>query len=78
VTRKAIIGLVRAAALSGALFLAVAAIPIAGGFAMLFAPAPILTFAVGRLSPNLRAIASVLLAGALVAVAAGISAGITY
>lgn len=77
-TRKAIIGLVRAAALSGALFLAVAAIPIAGGFAMLFAPAPILIFAVGRLSPNLRAIASVLLAGALVAVAAGISAGITY
>ena len=35
-TRKAAIGLVRAAALSGALFLAVAAIPIVGGFAMLF------------------------------------------
>jgi len=78
VTGKAIIGLIRAAALSGALFLAVAAIPIAGGFAMLFAPAPILIFAVGRLSPNLRAIFSVLLAAALVAVAAGITAGITY
>lgn len=77
-TRKAIIGLVRAAALSGALFLAVAAIPVVGGFAMLFAPAPILIFAVGRLSPNLRAIISALLAGALVALAAGISAGITY
>lgn len=77
-TRKAIIGLIRAAALSGALFLAVAAIPIAGGFVMLFAPAPILIFAVGRLSPNLRATLSVLLAGVLVGVAAGISAGLTY
>jgi len=49
-----------------------------GGFAMLFAPAPILIFAVGRLSPNLRTTISVLLAGALVAIAAGISAGVTY
>jgi uncharacterized protein YybS (DUF2232 family) len=56
----------------------VAAIPIVGGFAMLFAPAPILIFAVGRLSPNLRTTISVLLAGALVAIAAGISAGVTY
>jgi uncharacterized protein YybS (DUF2232 family) len=70
--------LIRAAALSGALFLAVAAIPIAGGFVMLFAPAPILIFAVGRLSPNLRATLSVLLAGVLVGVAAGVSAGLTY
>ncbi len=77
-TRKAIIGLIRAAALSGALFLAVAAIPIAGGFAMLFAPAPILIFAVGRLSPNLRATLAVLLAGVLVAIAAGVSAAISY
>jgi uncharacterized protein YybS (DUF2232 family) len=78
VSRKAIIGLIRAAALSGALFLAVAAIPIAGGFAMLFAPAPILIFAVGQLSSNLRAALSVVLAGVLVAIAAGISAGATY
>ena len=77
-SRKAVIGLIRAAALSGALFLAVAAIPIVGGFAMLFAPAPIVIFAVGRLSPNLRATISVLLAGVLVAIAAGISAGVTY
>ncbi len=77
-SRKAIIGLIRAAALSGALFLAVAAIPIVGGFAMLFAPAPILIFAVGRLSPNLRATIAVLLAGVLVTIVAGISAGITY
>jgi len=78
VTGKAIVGLIRAAALSGALFLAVAAIPIAGGFAMLFAPAPILIFAVGRLSPNLRTTLSVLLASLLVAVAAGANGGITY
>jgi uncharacterized protein YybS (DUF2232 family) len=78
VTGKAIVGLTRAAALSGALFLAVAAIPIAGGFAMLFAPAPILIFAVGRLSPHLRATLSVLLAAILVTIAAGVSAGITY
>ena len=45
---------------------------------MLFAPAPILIFAVGRLSPNLRASMSVLLAGVFVAIAAGISAGVTY
>jgi uncharacterized protein YybS (DUF2232 family) len=78
VTRKAIIGLVRAAALSGALFLAVAAIPVAGGFAMLLAPAPILIFAVGRLSPNWRTTLSVLLAGVLVAIAAGAGAAATY
>lgn len=77
-SRKAIVGLVRAAALSGALFLAVAAIPIAGGFAMLFAPAPILIFAVGRLNPYWRASISVLLAGVLVAIAAGVGAGISY
>jgi uncharacterized protein YybS (DUF2232 family) len=68
--------LIRAAALSGALFLAVAAIPIAGGFVMLFAPAPILIFAVGRLSPNLRATLSVLLAGLLIGVASYGSSGI--
>jgi uncharacterized protein YybS (DUF2232 family) len=78
VSGKAIIGLIRSATLSGVLFLAVAAIPIVGGFAMLFAPAPILIFAVGRLSPNRRAIIAVLLAGALVSVAAGVGAGITY
>jgi uncharacterized protein YybS (DUF2232 family) len=77
-SRKAIIGLIRAAALSGALFLAVAAIPIAGGLAMLFAPAPILIFAVGRLSPNLRAIIAVLLATVLVGVVSGIGGGVTY
>jgi len=78
VTRKAIIGLIRAATLSGALFLAVGAIPIAGGFAMLFAPAPILIFAVGRLSPFWRSSLSVLLAAVLVSVAAGVGGGISY
>ena len=75
---KAIVGLIRAAALSGALFLAVAAIPIAGGLAMLFAPAPILIFSVGRLRPVLRATLTALLAGVLVALVGGIVGGITY
>jgi uncharacterized protein YybS (DUF2232 family) len=78
VTRKAIIGLVRAAALSAALFLAIGAIPIAGGFAMLFAPAPILIFAIGRLRPYWRTTISVIIATALVTVAAGMSGGISY
>jgi len=77
-TRKAIIGMIRAAALSGAMFIAAAAIPIVGGVAMLFAPAPILIFAVGRPSANLRAIIAVILAGVLVGAVAGPTAGIAY
>ncbi len=77
-TRKAIIGMVRAAALSAALFLAGAAIPIAGSVAMLFAPAPILIFAVGRIHPMIRTIVSIWLAAALVLVAAGPIAGLAY
>lgn len=77
-TRKAIIGMVRAAALSAALFMAVGAVPVAGGFAMLFAPAPILIFAVGRLRPQWRTATSVLLAGALITIAAGFGAGVSY
>jgi len=63
---KAIIGGIRAAALSGALFLAGGAIPILGFFAMLFAPAPVLIFAVGRAGATLRAVMSVLFAAVLV------------
>ncbi|MDO8434877.1 MAG: DUF2232 domain-containing protein [Candidatus Binatus sp.] len=77
-TRKAVIGMIRAAALAGAFFLAGGAIPVLGGIAMLFAPAPILIFAVGRPSPNLRAIIAMLLAGAFVALLAGPIAGIGY
>jgi uncharacterized protein YybS (DUF2232 family) len=77
-TRKAIIGMVRAAALSAALFLAGAAIPVAGSIAMLFAPAPILIFAIARLNANLRALIAVVIAGGLIAIAAGPVAGLAY
>src|SRR5690242_1916364 len=70
--------MVRAAALSAALFLAGAAIPVAGTIAMLLAPAPILIFAVARLNANLRALSAAALAGGLVAVAAGPVAGLAY
>ena len=77
-TRQAIIGMVRAAALSAALFLAGGAIPVAGSIAMLFAPAPILIFAVGRLHPLVRTMVSIWLAAALVLVAAGPIVGVAY
>jgi uncharacterized protein YybS (DUF2232 family) len=78
VTRKAIIGMIRAAALAAACFLAGGAIPIAGGVAMLFAPAPILIYAVGRPNPNLRSIVGVIIAGTLVTLGAGVLAGASY
>jgi uncharacterized protein YybS (DUF2232 family) len=78
VTRKAIIGMIRGAALAGAFFLAGGAIPLFGGIAMLLAPAPILIYAIGRPSPNLRAIIAVLLAAGMVALLAGPFAGIGY
>ena len=70
--------MVRAAALAGAFFLAGGAIPMIGGILMMLAPAPILIYAVGRPSPNLRAIIAVLLATALVAILAGSFAGLGY
>lgn len=70
--------MVRASALAGALFLAAGAIPLIGGIAMLLAPAPILIYAVGRPSPNLRAIIAVLLAAGLVTLLAGQFAGFGY
>jgi hypothetical protein len=64
--RKVVIGSIRAAALSGAFFLAAGAIPLFGEIAMLLAPAPILIFAVGRAGANLRALGTVVLAALLV------------
>src|SRR5208282_354388 len=78
VTRKAVIGMVRAAALAGAFFLAGGAIPLLGGVLMMLAPAPIIIFAVGRPSPNLRATIAVLLAAAFVTMLAGSFAGAGY
>ncbi|HEY6300894.1 MAG TPA: DUF2232 domain-containing protein [Candidatus Binatus sp.] len=77
-TRKAVIGMVRAAALAGAFFLAAGAIPLIGGILMMLAPAPILVYAVGRPSPNLRATIAVLLATAFVAILWGPIGGLAY
>jgi uncharacterized protein YybS (DUF2232 family) len=78
VSRKAIVGMIRAVALAAALFLAGGAIPVLGGLALIFAPAPIIIYAVGRSRPNLRAILSVLLTTVLVGLAAGPYGGAAY
>jgi len=70
--------MVRAAALAGAFFLAGGAIPLVGGILMMLAPAPILIYAVGRPSPNLRAIIAVVLATAFVAALWGPLGGLAY
>ncbi len=77
-TRKAIIGMIRAAALAAAFFLAGGAIPLVGGVAMLFAPAPILIYAVGRPNPNWRSMLAVVFAGILISIGAGLLAGLGY
>ncbi|HZC47273.1 MAG TPA: DUF2232 domain-containing protein, partial [Candidatus Acidoferrum sp.] len=77
-TRKAVIGMVRAAALAGAFFLAGGAIPLIGGILMMLAPAPIIVYAVGRPNPHARAIIAVLLATGLVAILAGPFAGLGF
>lgn len=77
-TRKAVIGMVRAAALAGAFFLAGGAIPLLGGILMMLAPAPIIIYAVGRPSPNARAIIAVLLATAFVTLLWGSLGGLAY
>jgi uncharacterized protein YybS (DUF2232 family) len=75
---KAIVGMLRAAALSAALFLAAGAITFFGAIAMLFAPAPILIFAVGRPFALVRAAMAVVVAAVLVALLAGLGAGSSY
>jgi uncharacterized protein YybS (DUF2232 family) len=70
--------MVRAAALSGAFFLAGGAIPLIGGILLMLAPAPVILYAVGRPSPNLRATIAVLLATALVGFLWGPLGGVAY
>ncbi|HEY6419708.1 MAG TPA: DUF2232 domain-containing protein [Candidatus Binataceae bacterium] len=77
-TGKAIIGMIRAAVLSAAFFLAGGAIPIVGGIAMMFAPVPILIYAVGRSKTNWRALSAAVVAAMLIAVGTGVFAGLGY
>lgn len=69
---------VRVAFLSAALFLAAALVPVAGAVAALFAPAPILLFAVGAPGARWRAGAAILIAAAAAVGLGGWSAGMGY
>jgi len=78
VTRRDAIGLVRAAFGAAALFLAGGVIPMVGGVVMLFAPTPVLGFAIGYPRALLRMAAVVTLATGLIALGAGPSAAGAY
>jgi len=78
VTLKSVIGLIRASALSAALFLAGGAIPVAGALLMLLTPAPIIGHAVGRSAAVWRTMGAILLTAATVALAAGPFALMAY
>lgn len=69
---------VRAAFLSAALYLAAAVVPLIGAIASLFAPAPILVFAVGFAGARWRAAAAVLVAAAAVMLLGGWVATLAY
>ncbi len=68
----------RAAFASALLFLAGAVVPLVGGATMVFAPAPLLGYAVGFPRALIRMTAVVALSAALVAAGAGISAAAAY
>lgn len=77
-TRKDLLGLIRAAFTSAVLFLAGAVIPVVGGVTMLFAPAPVLIYAVGYPYAQWRAAAVLVLAAATIGAGAGPMAAVAY
>ena len=77
-TFKAVVGLIRASALSAALFLAGGAIPFAGALLLVFTPAPIVGHAVGRPAAAWRTMAAVVLTATAVGLAAGPFALMAY
>jgi uncharacterized protein YybS (DUF2232 family) len=78
VTLKEIAGITRAAFASAVMFLAGAVVPLLGSAAMIFAPAPLLGYAVGFPRPMMRLAGVVMLSSGLVAAGAGISAAAAY
>jgi uncharacterized protein YybS (DUF2232 family) len=78
VTRRDAIGLIRAAFGAAALFLAGGVVPAIGGVVMLFAPTPVLGYAIGYPKALLRMAAVVTLAAGLIALGAGPSAAGAY
>ena len=77
-TRRDVIGLIRASFGAAALFLAGGVLPMIGGVAMLFAPTPVLGYAVGYPRALWRMAAAVALAMGLIALGAGPSAAGAY
>jgi uncharacterized protein YybS (DUF2232 family) len=75
---KVAIGVIRAAVLSAALFLAGGAIPFAGTLLMLFTPAPIMSHAIGRPGAIWRTLVAVVLTAIAVLAAAGPFALLAY
>ena len=71
VTRKSVIGMIRAAALAAAFFLAAGALPLVGVLLMLFVPAPIIGYVVGRPAAGLRMASAIGLSLLLVTLVAG-------
>jgi uncharacterized protein YybS (DUF2232 family) len=78
VNLKEIVSIARAAFASALMFLAGAVVPLAGGVVMLFAPAPLLGYAVGFSHAQWRISAAVALSAALIAVGGGIAAATAY
>ena len=76
-TRRDVIGLVRAAFGAAALFLAGGVVPAIGGVAMLFAPTPVLSYAIGYPRAMWRMAAAVTLASGLIALGAGLAPHLT-
>jgi uncharacterized protein YybS (DUF2232 family) len=78
VTRRDLIGLVRAAFGAAALFLAGGVVPMVGGVAMVFAPTPVLGYAIGYPRALWRMAAAVAMAAGLIALGAGPAAAGAY
>lgn len=78
VTRQALVGMIRAAALTAAFFLAGGALPFVGIVLTLMVPAPILAYAAARPDAKWRMASALVLALALVALVAGPMAAVGY
>jgi uncharacterized protein YybS (DUF2232 family) len=72
------VAFVRASFASALMFLAGAAIPLLGGVLMMFAPAPLLTYAAGSPYALYRISATIVLATSLVALSAGVAPALGY
>ena len=77
-TRKELFGLIRASFTTAAMFLAGAVIPVVGGILMLFAPTPVLAYAVGTPGALLRVGAVLSLAIVMIFAGAGPMAAVAY